>query len=238
MHAFTLPNGSSPLEVFTLPLDSPVLDITLLPGSSDLFVSLDTAFGVLKHNQSPKPPTAAPEPGAEALEKMSRDTTIISISSDGTLAPSSSANPLAASLKAEANLATVEQLSKIVDIYSDLGLLPKWMGEDAEEAGEPANGGGADGASDAGTTSGGPGGRSPFSYSPEELAAMPVKQLGRLKAQGVDVQEYIAAKSNKKKGSSLNPNNKQSQEQQEAKRQKTEDGSTKAAVGEEGSVNA
>jgi hypothetical protein len=221
-------NGSSPSEVSTLPLDSPVLDITLVPGSTDLFVSLDTAFGILKHNQSPAAPTVT-EPDAAALEKMSRDTLLVSISAQGALSLSSTPNPLATSIKSDANTATTEQLVKLGDLYSDLGLLPKWSGEDAEESGEPQGAAGTDGASEAGTSSGGSGGRSPFSYTPEELNAMPVKQLGRLKAQGVDVQEYITAKSKKQKGSGLNPN--KQAEGQDAKRQKVEQNGAKGVEG-------
>lgn len=228
LHSFTLANGANPGEVSTLPLDSPVLDVTLIPGSTDLFVSLDTAFGVLKHNPSPTAPPATPDLSEEALAKMAQDTLIISASSDGTLSLSSRANPLAASLKAESNTATPDQLSKLSDLYPDLGLLPKWSGEDAEEAGE-GGGGAGDGASEAGTAMTSSGARSPFSYTPEELAQMPVKQLGRLKAQGVNVMEYIQQKTGAKgKKSGLNPNSNGN----DAKRQKTDE-----AEAEEGALN-
>jgi len=52
VHAFTLPSdfASSP-QITTLDLSHPILDFTSLP-SGQILVSLDTAFGVLKHNQT------------------------------------------------------------------------------------------------------------------------------------------------------------------------------------------
>jgi tRNA (guanine-N(7)-)-methyltransferase subunit TRM82 len=64
LHAFTLPSDfASPPQITSIDLTHPILDFTLLP-SAQVLLSLDTAFGVLKHNQNgenkkrPDPSTA------------------------------------------------------------------------------------------------------------------------------------------------------------------------------------
>lgn len=52
LHAFTVPSDfASPPQIRSVDLAHPILDFTLLP-SAQILVSLDTAFGVLKQNQT------------------------------------------------------------------------------------------------------------------------------------------------------------------------------------------
>lgn len=74
-------------------------------------------------------------------------------------------------------------------MYPDLDLFPRWPGfeEDEELAGPQPSSEAGDSTSLAGQGGVGP----KKTWSPEELAKMSVKQLGRLKSQGVDVGDLM-----------------------------------------------
>ena len=90
-----------------------------------------------------------------------------------------------------------------LDLYADLSLMPRWPGmeEDDEMAGSAetdTQGESSAMASDAGESYLPPG-KAPKDWTREELEKLNVKQLGRLKSQGVDIGNLITKKRKKLK---------------------------------------
>ncbi|WVQ71969.1 hypothetical protein IAR50_001512 [Cryptococcus sp. DSM 104548] len=188
LHSFVLPKeiqGSKP-QVHTLAVDYPVIEFTNVPSAStsdsvDLLVSLDTAWNVLKKNPGPgtegrQDTIQRDDLSEEEKEKLSKVLVVVKIAKDGSLslAPSS-----LTSLPSSFPSTSPTQLSQ-ANLYPLLGVLPRWPGYEEEEDAPNSS---VPGGEPIPAPAAGPGG----AYSTEELEALNTKQLGRLKASGVDV---------------------------------------------------
>ncbi|KAK8854534.1 hypothetical protein IAR55_003273 [Kwoniella newhampshirensis] len=201
---FSTDQSSQPV-VHTLPLPHPVLDftpITSQPGQ--ILLSLDTAWGVLKQNPGPgtegrqeaiKREGPVTKSEVEALEKL---LVVLDVAVDGALSESSSNSTATFSALVPTLPTTSFKTLSNLNLYPLLGVLPRWPGfEEDEDSGPPVPvpAAGDDATSVAPTMGGG----AHRSYTPDELEKLNTKQLGRLKAAGVDVGNLLVQRQKKAK---------------------------------------
>ncbi|ODN85454.1 hypothetical protein L198_07535 [Cryptococcus wingfieldii CBS 7118] len=190
LHSFVLPKeseiqGSKP-QVHTLAVDHPVIEFTNVPSTfaSDhvnLLVSLDTAWDVLKKNPGPgtegrQDVVEKQDLSEEEKESLRKVLVVVKVAKDGSLSlEQSPPNSLTSSFPTT----TPSQISQ-ANLYPLLGVLPRWPGYEEEEDAPNSS---VPGGEPIPAPAAGPGG----AYTNEELESMNTKQLGRLKASGVDV---------------------------------------------------
>ncbi|WVQ80032.1 hypothetical protein IAT38_002133 [Cryptococcus sp. DSM 104549] len=219
IHSFVLPADPAAAEkpaVQTLALPHPIIDFAVVPGTSsadaqEVIISLDTTWGVLKKNsgsgiEGRQDSIKRDDLSADEVDALKKVLISLQVGSTGSLALSSS--PAIAPLSSLLPTTTPTSLSNL-NLYPLLGVLPRWPGFEEEDDSAPLqtvpsgsatpldNPGSAtptpipDDATSLAPTSGAGLLRS---YTPEELAVMGTKQLGRLKAAGVDVGALLLQK--------------------------------------------
>lgn len=214
IHSFPLsldPSSPSP-TISTLPLDFPVLDFTMIPSSPSpqILVSLDTTWGVLKQNAPPGSQNTLlvpPSITSECQAKMQAIFATAELSSGGLgLLPE---HPVAATLQAASETASASAVSKL-QLYPSLPLLPRWAGmEEDDELAGPSTSAPGKGQFEKVETPGDSGaelvldaeGEEKRTYTREELSQMGNKMLGRLRSQGVEVEEFLKKRTRQPKES-------------------------------------
>ncbi|WWD19332.1 hypothetical protein CI109_103791 [Kwoniella shandongensis] len=211
IHSFVFsPDQASQPTVHTLPLSHPILDFTsILSQPGQILVTLDTAWGVLKQN--PGPGTEGRQeaikrdgPVTESeVEQLGQFFAVVNIAVDGVLTESSSSSSSTfSSLIPSLPTTSFKTLSNL-NLYPLLGVLPRWPGfEEDEDAGPPVpllSGAGAGGGDDATSIAPTMGGGANRSYTHEELGKLNTKQLGRLKAAGVDIGNLLVQRQKRAK---------------------------------------
>ncbi|KAL7421570.1 tRNA (guanine-N(7)-)-methyltransferase non-catalytic subunit trm82 [Cryptotrichosporon argae] len=197
VHSFTLPDPAQAADTIlqTLPLAHPVIGLTHI-AEARFLVMLDTAWSALKCGKK--------EATTDEIEAMRLVAIVVEITADGPVLVES---PMTAAF---AGLPTADAKTiSALQLYTDLSLLPRWPGleEDDELAGDGSETPGTPGGSDDGAR--GKKGRAKAKakgriepadvagMSQEELKALDLRQLGYLKARGVDVGELTSRKKRK-----------------------------------------
>ena len=203
IHAFVLPTDlSSSPTITTLALPHPVVDFASLSSSpSQLLVSVDPAFGVLRHNQTGSP-GKKPEINLTAEQSADLANNLICVEVGAGPSLSVVETSIIPSLRETLASSPVSQNALAnTDLYPNLSLLPRWVGfeEEDELAGKEETEEGRSGTPDKGN-------HMSLSMDPkkewtrEELENLGPRQLGRLKAQGVDVGDLLSKKRVKRIG--------------------------------------
>ncbi|WWC71258.1 uncharacterized protein I206_105211 [Kwoniella pini CBS 10737] len=213
IHSFILPSDpSSPTTVNTLPLPYPLLDFTALPNDNGkILLSLDTAWGVLKTN--PGPGTDArqdviqrDELSIEEKESFKDTLSILEVNEEGkfSFTPSNDISSIYSNLP-KTDIKTLSNLN----LYPLINLLPRWPGLEEDEGIDiPQINSNENGNIDISDdlislaptnlttkTLGG----TIKNYTIEELNSLNLKVLGRLKSNGVDVNEILKQRQKKSK---------------------------------------
>jgi tRNA (guanine-N(7)-)-methyltransferase subunit TRM82 len=222
LHSFILPtpeSESSP-TIKSFETTYPILDYSPLPNSSDTYLlTLDTTFGPINLNQltgqMPKPKPKDFEVTEEQKVEMEKCYRIVKVELDGSVGPHLNiaeseltmqiqditptheiSNTLNGIITNPTNQGTPSEISTAtLSLYPDLSLFPRWPGfeEDDDLAGPAVEPTSAPALTTAGPSSE-PGGGPKKEYTKEELSVMNLKHLGRLKAQGYPVDDYMRTK--------------------------------------------
>ncbi|ORX38234.1 WD40-repeat-containing domain protein [Kockovaella imperatae] len=202
IHSFELPSDCSENpRLNTLETPYPVLDFAVHPRDRSKFViSMDTTWGTIKTNAMPDNMRGIIKdatPSEEDLQAMRKSIMIAEVSDSGTLSNVSSTHsslldPLLAMIN-NASLSASSSAIASLDLYDELSLYPRWPGfEEDDDLAGPAD--------DKTVTIGDASGNaSEKTYSRAELEKMNPKQLGRLKAKGVDIGDLMPRKKKKQK---------------------------------------
>ncbi|WVO14571.1 hypothetical protein L204_102206 [Cryptococcus depauperatus] len=212
IHSFVLPErleGDKPV-VHTLPLEKPILDfvpLTLLGDDREIVVSLDTAWDSLKKNPGPgiegkQDVVVRGELSETEMQEMRRVFAVVKVGTSGSLALADSARfePLVSALPT-----TAPKTLANLNLYPLLGVLPRWPGfeEDFEDSLPPMVPGmvpiSSSPSAYAPSVVSTFGGGIKKNYTPDELEQLNTKQLGRLKAAGVDVGSILLKRQKKAK---------------------------------------
>jgi tRNA (guanine-N(7)-)-methyltransferase subunit TRM82 len=192
-----------------------VLDYSLIPGTNDqILITLDTSFNVATFNQkaAQKPAAVAEDDiSQEQREEMKKSYRIVQIASDGSVRDLSfgsykaddqftditSSHPLQSTLDSIITSPTNQTTSKdlsTLNLYPDLSLFPRWPGleEDDDLAGPSTDPIPSDPTPTTGVVMEPSGPRKEYTH--EEYQVMNLKHLGRLKAQGYKVDDYMRTK--------------------------------------------
>lgn len=93
LHSFVLPSDlSASPTINTIPFEHPLLDFTMIPSEPGrLLVSLDTAWGMLKSNQTGNESSGGKprkqELSGEDIARMSHNLAVVEGSGDGRVSP-------------------------------------------------------------------------------------------------------------------------------------------------------
>ncbi|RXK42389.1 hypothetical protein M231_00379 [Tremella mesenterica] len=194
LHSFVLAQDLTHATVNTFKTDFPVLDFTQIPGEEGrLVVSVDTAWGSLKRNRLPDEKVGpVGEVDEEMLQILGKVLMVVEVSSGGQISalPNHPILTILSSALSGLSPADPKTLASL-DLYPDLSLYPRWPGmeEDDDQAGQTDSA-----VSEAGESVVSMKGKLPNEWTREELEKLNVKQLGRLKAQGVDTGDLIYKK--------------------------------------------
>ncbi|ORY32126.1 WD40-repeat-containing domain protein [Naematelia encephala] len=210
LHSFILPSDPvSPPFIHTLPLPYPLVDFTAIPGEDvRLLLSLDTTWGVLKQNPGLDGvnTTSKAKEGLteEEGEMIKQSLAVVQVETSGQLVDITSGSltlldPVYRTLQQSHQLINPSTIANL-NLYGNLSLLPRWPGleEDDDLAGTNEQNAGSEA-----TQNGDGAGKE---WTADELEKMNVKQLGRLRSQGVAVEEVIARKRKQGKGKKSDKN--------------------------------